>query len=291
MSETATAGFRAGASPEAIIAHYDAGNEFFRLWIGPDMIYSCALFEDGDDLASAQIRKLDHHIEAAGAPGKSRVLEVGCGWGALLRRLVTRHGVKHAVGLTLSPSQAEWVRGIAVPGMEVREEDWHDHKPDQPYDSVISVAAFEAFAHYGISPSEKMRAYQDFFSFCHRMLVDGGRLSIQTIAYPRVLDYVPPFVEQFATQKIFPESELPLLWEPLVAAQEYFDLAAMRNDSDHYYRTLRLWDRNLAEHFDDAVAMVGEETAKMFRQYLRLSASGFKLGQFCLLRMSFVKRR
>ena len=203
MSEAATAGFRAGASPEAIIAHYDAGNEFFRLWIGPDMIYSCALFEDGDDLASAQIRKLDHHIEAAGAPGKSRVLEVGCGWGALLRRLVTRHGVKHAVGLTLSPSQAEWVRGIAVPGMEVREEDWHDHKPDQPYDSVISVAAFEAFAHYGISPSEKMRAYQDFFSFCHRMLVDGGRLSIQTIAYPRVLDYVPPFVEQFATQKIF----------------------------------------------------------------------------------------
>src|SRR5262249_53038539 len=74
MSDT-LASARPGASPEAIMAHYDTGNEVFRLWIGPELIYSCALFEEGDDLARAQIRKLDHHIEAAGAPGTERVLE------------------------------------------------------------------------------------------------------------------------------------------------------------------------------------------------------------------------
>src|SRR5215813_10780134 len=105
MSDT-LASARPGASPEAIMAHYDTGNEFFRLWIGPELIYSCALFEEGDDLARAQIRKLDHHIEAAGAPGAERVLEIGCGWGALMRRLVTHWNVKHVVGLTLSPAQA-----------------------------------------------------------------------------------------------------------------------------------------------------------------------------------------
>jgi cyclopropane-fatty-acyl-phospholipid synthase len=291
MSENHTAQRRAGASPGAIIAHYDVGNEFFRLWIGPDLIYSCALFEGDDDLERAQLRKLDHHIEAAGAVGASRVLEVGCGWGALMRRMVTHAGVKHVVGLTLSPSQASWVRQIAVPGMEVREEDWRDHKPDKPYDAVISCAAFEAFAHYGISPSEKLKAYQDFFSFCHRMLVDGGRLSIQTIAYTRPLEYIPPFVEKFQTEKIFPESELPLVWEPIAAAQEYFDLLALRNDGDHYYRTLRMWDHNLAARYDEAVAMVGEQVAQDFRQYLRFSAGAFKLGRFSLLRMSFAKRR
>src|SRR5665213_541122 len=99
-----------GASREAIQAHYDVSEDFFRLWLGPEMVYSAALFEDGDDLATAQMRKLDHHIDAAGARGAARVLDVGCGWGAMLRRLVKTADVKEAVGLTLSASQAAWVR-------------------------------------------------------------------------------------------------------------------------------------------------------------------------------------
>src|SRR5215510_5904144 len=146
MSDTPA---RPGASPEAIMAHYDTGNEFFRLWIGPEPIYSCALFGEGDDLARAQIRKLDHHIEAAGAPGAERVLEIGCGWGALMRRLVTHWNVKHVVGLTLSPAQARWINEHPTPGVEVRIEDWRDHKSERPYDSVISVATLGALLHRG----------------------------------------------------------------------------------------------------------------------------------------------
>ena len=285
MSDT-LAPARPGASPEAIMAHYDTGNEFFRLWIGPELIYSCALFEEGDDLARAQIRKLDHHIEAAGAPGTERVLEIGCGWGALMRRLVTHWNVKHVVGLTLSPAQARWINEHPTPGVEVRVEDWRDHKSERPYDSVISVAAFEAFVHRGMAPAAKMAAYRDFFDCCHRMLVDEGRLSIQTIAYVKPSTYVPALI----TDKIFPESELPLIWEPIAAAEGMFELLALRNDSDHYYRTLRIWDDSLAACHDQAVALVGEPTVKDFRAYLRISASGFKRGHICLLRMSFRKR-
>lgn len=100
MNESPTArSHRPGASQDAIKAHYDLGNEFFRLWIGPDLIYSCALFEGDDDLDRAQIRKLDHHIEAAGAPGATSVLEIGCGWGALMRRLVTHWGANGSLAL------------------------------------------------------------------------------------------------------------------------------------------------------------------------------------------------
>src|SRR5262245_2897606 len=173
-----------------------------------------------------------------------------------------------------------------TPGVEVRVEDWRDHKTERPYDSVISVAAFEAFVHRGMEPAAKMAAYREFFDCCHRMLVDEGRLSIQTIAYVKPSTYVPALI----TDKIFPESELPLIWEPIAAAEGMFELLALRNDSDHYYRTLRIWDDNLAACHDQAVALVGEPTVKDFRQYLRISASGFKRGHICLLRMSFRKR-
>jgi cyclopropane-fatty-acyl-phospholipid synthase len=285
MNETLTAPRRPGSSPEAIKAHYDLGNEFFRLWIGPDLIYSCALFEGDDDLAAAQLRKLDHHIAAAGATGALSVLEIGCGWGALMQRLVTHWGVKRVVGLTLSPAQAAWIRQKPMPGVEVRVEDWRDHKAEKPYDAVISVAAFEAFAHLGMDPAAKAKAYRDFFDFCHRMLADGGRLSIQTIAYVKPRTYVPALISE-----IFPESELPLTWEPIAAAEEKFELLALRNDSDHYYRTLRQWDRNLAACRAEAVALVGEEKVRDFQLYLRTSAFGFKRNHICLLRMSFVKR-
>jgi cyclopropane-fatty-acyl-phospholipid synthase len=295
MNESPTArSHRPGASQDAIKAHYDLGNEFFRLWIGPDLIYSCALFEGDDDLDRAQIRKLDHHIEAAGAPGATSVLEIGCGWGALMRRLVTHWGGKRVVGLTLSPAQAAWIRQNPVPGVEVRVEDWRDHKAEKRYDAIISVAAFEAFVHVGMKPADKLQAYCDFFAFCHRMLVDGGRLSIQTIAYVQpTQNVIGKYLGSYPaliSEKIFPESELPLIWEPIAAAEGKFELLALRNDSDHYYRTLRQWDRNLTACRSEAVNLVGEEKVSDFQQYLRVSAFGFKRGHICLLRMSFVKR-
>jgi cyclopropane-fatty-acyl-phospholipid synthase len=276
----------AGASPEAIRAHYDVGEEFFRLWLGDELVYSAALFEDGDDLQAAQRRKLDHHIAAAGVSAGSRVLDVGCGWGSLLRRLTKHARGGKAVGLTLSASQAAWIRDTQLPGMEVREESWRDHQPEAPYDAIVSIGAFEHFARPELSPSEKLAAYREFFSFCHRVLKDGGRLSLQTIAFVGSDGELPAF---FASD-IFPESQLPRIWEPIVAAEDAFELGALRNDREHYERTLRLWQRTLAERHAEAVALVGEETVERFHRYLKISAMAFKIDKICLLRMSFLRR-
>jgi cyclopropane-fatty-acyl-phospholipid synthase len=276
---------RVGASPEAISAHYDLSEDFFRLVLGPELVYSCALFEPGDDLATAQTRKLDHHIAAAAAVGAERVLDVGCGWGALLSRLVRHAGVKQAVGLTLSPSQAAWVRGLRLPSVEVREEHWRDHVPASRYDAVVSVGAFEHFVHRGLDPAQKLEAYREFFAFCDRVLVSRGRLSLQTIAYTAT----PEAVDTFIFERIFRESELPLVWEPIAAADRRFELVALRNDREDYFRTLRLWDRNLGARWDEAVALVGRPAAEEFRLYLRKSAAAFQSGLICLLRMTFAK--
>ena len=88
-----------GASAEAIRNHYDTSDDFFGLWLGPERVYSAALYEGEDDLDAAQIRKLDHHIAAAGAAARARVLDIGCGWGAMLRRLTGPAGVRQGGGV------------------------------------------------------------------------------------------------------------------------------------------------------------------------------------------------
>jgi cyclopropane-fatty-acyl-phospholipid synthase len=279
-----------GASSEAIKAHYDLSNEFFQLWLDPEMIYSCALFDTTDDLAGAQIDKLDHHIAAAAAAGAARVLDIGCGWGALLNRLVGHANVGHAVGLTLSAAQAELARQKVKKNVEIREESWRDHKPVRPYDAIISIGAFEHFVHVGMAGPEKLQAYREFFAWCEQALVSRGRLSLQTIAYTAPMNELDRNRSGFITEKIFPESELPFVWEPIAASEGLFELITLRNDREHYYRTLRLWEQRLVAHYDQAVALVGEAAVADFRRYLRMTAAAFKLGVVCLLRMSFVKR-
>lgn len=274
---------RTGASPAAIMSHYDMGNDFFRLILGPEMIYSCALFEDDDNLEVAQLRKLDHHIEAAQAGGGESVLDIGCGWGAMLRRLSDTVGVRSCTGLTLSPSQAVWIRDHPRPGQNVLEEDWRDHKPSQPYDAIVSIGAFEHFVQKGLSPAARLKTYQEFFDFCHTSLRLGGRLSLQTIAYiqPTALH---PYLEE-----AFPDSDLPLVWEPVKAAEGRFRLLALHDHGSHYERTLRLWEQALEANRQAALDLVGAPALQMFQRYLRLSRLGFRHGIVGLMRMSFIR--
>jgi cyclopropane-fatty-acyl-phospholipid synthase len=275
---------RTGASRAAIMSHYDMGDDFFRLILGPDMIYSSAMFDNVEDLDAAQHLKLDHHINAAGAVGAGRVLDIGCGWGAMLRRLVEQADVKHAVGLTLSPSQARWIRRDSPSNIEVIEEDWRDHIPGRRYNAIISVGAFEHFVQKGLDPAKKLKTYREFFAFCDRMLVAGGKLSLQTIAYSE------PYTLHPVLERTFPESDLPLMWEPIAAAEKHFRLIAVRNDPDHYYRTLQLWEQNLEKRYYEAATLVGEAAVAEFRRYLQISAIGFKTGIIGLMRMNFVKK-
>jgi hypothetical protein len=110
-----------GASKAAISFHYNLGNEFFRLFLDRECCYSCAMYDEASEsLERAQERKLEYHIQQARATGADRVLDIGCGWGALQKRLVNMHGVRLVVGLTLSENQADWIRSMGLPGVEVR---------------------------------------------------------------------------------------------------------------------------------------------------------------------------
>lgn len=275
-----------GASAQAIQFHYDVGNAFYALWLDTSLTYSCALWDNHDTLEAAQLAKIDYHIEKSGAGGRARVLDIGCGWGATLNRLVFGAGIQSATGLTLAREQAAYIDQQRWPGVDVHVESWSDHVPSAPYDAIISVGAFEHFAKLDHPRQKKIAGYRSFFRRCHEWLPPGGCLSLQTMCYENSSrnDFSPFFASQ-----IFPESDLPHLSEIASASERLFEIVTLRNDRQHYARTSLEWRRRLLKRRAEAVALVGEEAVARYDKYLHLWAIGFHTGTMGLLRLQLRK--
>lgn len=275
-----------GASKAVMQFVYDIGNNFYHLWLDDTKTYSCAFWEGVSSLEEAQLKKLDYHITEANASGASRVLDIGCGWGSALRRMVQHHRVHHAVGLTLSEAQAEYVRALNDDRIEVHVESWSEHEPNSPYDAVISIGAFEHFARPDAPHSQKIEGYIEFFERSRRWLRPGGFLALQTIVYENSdRSDLHPFVQEF----IWPETDMPRLADIATACERRFEVVRLRNDRDDYARTCREWIRRITQKRHEIVALVGEEMVQRFERWLKLSMIGFHTGAMSLLRITFAR--
>ena len=273
---------------EAIQFHYDVGNRFYELWLDSRMVYSCAMWPRGgysDDLDAAQLCKLDYHIDQSGAASARLLLDVGCGWGALLARCAERNPVlERAVGLTLSAAQHSYVREHHESnGIECRLEDWHDHRADDPFDSIVSIGAFEHFASPDDSPETHIIKYRTFFEFCRSNLRKGGLLSLQTIGY---LNMRREEASKFMYTEIFPNADLPFLQEIIEAAARCLEIVAIRNDRLDYAHTCNLWSKRLKANHNEAIKASDEATVRRYEKYLQQGSVGFFLGKLSLLRIT-----
>jgi cyclopropane-fatty-acyl-phospholipid synthase len=272
-----------GASPDAIQRHYDVGYDFYRLWLDTSLTYSCALWEPNDTLESAQQRKLDYHIGQARAAGADHVLDVGCGWGSALRRLVDGHGVRKATGLSLSRDQVQRIKALDDRRIEARLESWCDHEPARPYDAIISMGAFEHFVKPHLPRAEKIEAYRMFFERCHEWLKTDGWFSLQTLAYENKSEDVPG---QFSENVILPESDAPRLAEIARAGEGLFEVVGLRNDREQYERTCREWLSRLKANRGKALDLVGSAVIARYETFLKLAIVGFHTGMISLLRIT-----
>lgn len=275
------------AAQKAIEHHYDVGNAFYALWLDAGMSYSCAMWpEDQQDtnIDAAQLRKLDYHLTESRAIEAKRVLDIGCGWGSLVTRLTERNQkLQHAMSLTLSAEQAAHVRALGLPGVDVKRENWLDHQPEEPYDAMISIGAFEHFATPDDTVVEKRAKYRRFFEFVRNHLKRHGRLSLQTISY---LNLDRSQASTFMEKEIFPNADLPTLADIVEAAAGVMEVVHLRNDRLDYARTCEIWAKRLKANREQAVALVGTDTVKRYERYLQLSSLGFFMGKICLLRLT-----
>ncbi len=280
----------------AVSYHYDVSNDFYRLVLGPSMVYSCAVWSSPEDtLEEAQAAKLDLICRKLDLRPGMRLLDVGCGWGGLVLHAAQHYGVD-AVGITLSSEQAGLARErVAAAGLsdriEIRLQDYRD-VTDGPFDAISSVGMFE---HVGRNRME------EYVRDLYRLLAPQGRLlnhAISRPGYPQGdgrLGQTKALARRLATavgsnytsridsalmqRYVFPDGELHEVGVVVSMLQENgFEVRHLESIREHYALTLRHWVNNLEANWEAAVDEVGEARARIWRLYMAASALNFTQG-------------
>jgi cyclopropane-fatty-acyl-phospholipid synthase len=267
---------------EDVQSHYDLSDDFYRLFLDPSQTYSCAYFERDDmTLEEAQLAKVDLALgKLALQPGMT-LLDVGCGWGATLRRAIEKYDV-NAIGLTLSKNQAAHVQRTfdempSSRSREVRLEGWEQFH--QPVDRIVSIGAFE---HFGRD------RWDDFFKMAYEVLPPDGVMLLHTIVSVSSADIEARALKmtmsllrfiQFIMREIFPGGRLPAVADvEEYATKAGFQVARVQPLRLHYARTLDNWAASLQAKKDEAIAIQSEEVYERYMKYLTGCADLFRNG-------------
>lgn len=260
---------------EAIHHHYDVSNEFYEMVLGPSMTYTCALFPTEDaTLEEAQFAKYDLVARKLGLQEGQRLLDLGCGWGGMVRHAAREYGVK-ALGVTLSREQATWAQ------QRIKEEGL-DHLAEVRFLDYRKVEEtdFDAISSIGLTEHIGVRNYPSYFSWIRDHLKPEGRLLNHCITRPHNRDTdTGAFIDRY----VFPDGEL-IGSGTIVTAVEDSGLEVQHHENIrvHYAKTLEGWCRNLVANWDDCVAEVGEGTARVWGLYMAGSRIGFERNEIQL---------
>jgi cyclopropane-fatty-acyl-phospholipid synthase len=261
-----------GRDRRAVRYHYDAGNDFFALFLDPSMTYSCAYFRNGaETLEDAQRAKLDLVCTKLGLNEGERVLDVGCGWGSFALHAASEHGVK-VLGVTLSEQQVRLGRErVREAGLEdqvqLRVADYRELHGEQ-FDAISSIGMVE---HVGEERIDLyMRNLRD-------LLTPGGRLLNHGIA--KLMDFDTSDEGAFSERFVFPDG-VPLPLSRIALAMERAGLVVRHVEGfpEDYARTLGYWIDSYESRYDEAVRLAGAERARVYRLYLRAARAGFDTG-------------
>ena len=272
---------------------YDISNDFFALFLGPTMGYTCGYYERDDmTLDESQLAKFDLALGKLNLEPGMTLLDMGCGWGGAMEVAVRRYDV-NVIGITLSKAQSEFARERLAKldtdrSMEVRLQGWEEF--DEPVDRIVSIGAFEAF---------KAERYPLFFERAYKILPSDGRMLLHTI-----LAHTQKFFREngvkltisdlkfmrFIGSEIFPGGQLPAVEDiEELADGAGFTLERIHLLQPHYARTLDMWADNLAANRDQAIAITSQEIYDRYMKYLTGCADFFRrgitnIGQFTLVK-------
>lgn len=282
MAENRVGATRMRSGSDNVRAHYDLSNEFFALFVDPTRTYSCAYFpREGMTLQEAQLAKIDLALDKLGLEPGMTLLDIGCGWGSVMKRAIERYDV-NVIGLTLSKNQYAYCRQV-LDGLDsdrsrrVMLWDWAEFG-----EQVDRIVVIEALEHFGFD------RYDDFFKFAHEAMPANGVMLLHTITglHGRQLVErgIPMTMElakfiRFIVTEIFPGGRLPMIEKVEEhAAKVGFNLTRIQSLQPDFARTLDLWAEALEAHRDEAVALQSEEVYERYMKYLTGCARGFRTG-------------
>ena len=266
---------------QSIQFHYDVSNEFYKVWLDPNMVYSCAYFENGDEtLEAAQLKKIDHILTKIQLQPNHTLLDIGCGWGALVIRAAQKFQAK-CIGITLSENQyalaTERVKAAGLEDrIEIRLQDYRDIKGQ--FDRITSVGMFE---HVG------RKHLVDYFRIVHDLLKEDG------IAMNHGITSVSTDMKdanlgagEFIDRYIFPNGELPHIGQAITAMQQGgLEVVDVENLRRHYAKTLSHWADNFEEHAAEVQQYIDAERYRAWRLYLAGCAYSFRHDQMSIYQL------
>jgi cyclopropane-fatty-acyl-phospholipid synthase len=263
-------------------AHYDLSDEFYKLFLDPTQTYSCAFFERDDmTLEEAQLAKIDLSLGKLDLHSGMTLLDIGCGWGATMKRAIERYGV-NVIGLTLSANQCAHVESefAALNGSTSKRvllQGWEQF--NEPVDRIVSIGAFE---HFGFD------RHDEFFAMAHEALPDDGVMLLHTITRLTLAELkaadIPLTMDaarfaSFISKEIFPGGHLPTIEAVEQGATAAgFTTTRVQSLRLHYARTLDTWAEALAARKDEAIAVQSEEVYDRYMKYLTGCADMFRKG-------------
>lgn len=273
------------ADRRAVEYHYDVSNEFYKLWLDENMVYSCAYFEHGNEsLASAQIKKMDLILKKIRIRPGDTLLDIGCGWGALVMHAAQFYGAR-CTGITLSANQAEHARSMVEKAglahlVDIRLQDYRDVTGQ--FDRITSVGMFE---HVGI------KNLPTYFAKIHGLLAENGVAMNHGITSTNANSGETPHGNgEFIEKYVFPNGELPHLSLALNAMQqgglEVIDIENLRR---HYARTCELWAENFERKSRQIIRLAGDRRHRIWRVYLAGCAHAFNHDWISLYQIVCVK--
>jgi cyclopropane-fatty-acyl-phospholipid synthase len=259
--------------------HYDLGNDFYRLWLDREMVYTCAYFPTPTaTLEEAQVAKMEHVARKLRLRPGERVVEAGCGWGALSLHLARRHGVT-VRACNVSAEQIAWARDRArAEGLSDRVE-----FVDDDYRNLVGT--YDAFVSVGMLEHVGPEHYRDLCRVIDRTLAPHGRGLLHSIGRNRPIEFGP-----FVARRIFPGAYPPTLRE-MVGLLEPSDFSVLdvENLRLHYARTLEHWFGRFEDHHDEVARRFDERFVRMWRLYLAGSIASFRAGLLQLFQVLFAR--
>ncbi|WP_204809119.1 methoxy mycolic acid synthase MmaA3 [Mycobacterium riyadhense] len=294
MADTSTRAGRLRSNSDDVQAHYDLSDEFFGLFVDPTRTYSCAYFERADmTLEEAQIAKLDLTLGKLGLEPGMTLLDVGCGWGSIMKRAIEKYDV-NVVGLTLSKNQHAYCQQLLDQvdtnrSARVLLSDWADFT--EPVDRIVTIEALE---HFGF------HRYDDFFNFVYQAMPADGVMLLHAITGLHVKQVmergIPLTMEmakfiKFIVTEIFPGGRLPMI-ETVEehCAKVGFEVTRIQSLQLDFARTLDFWAEALEAHREQAIAIQSQEIYDRYMKYLTGCAKAFRAGYIDCNQFTLAKR-
>ncbi len=271
---------------QAIQFHYDLSNHFYALWLDRAMVYSCAYFTSPEQgLEEAQISKLDHICRKLRLKPGDQLLDIGCGWGALVLHAAQNYGV-HAHGITLSGKQLEFAQ-VSIQSMGLQDRvkvelrDYRDLSGEASYDKISSVGMFE---HVGL------KNLPVYFAKVHSLLKPAGLFLNHGITHD-VEGWEPTLSTEFINRYIFPDGQLDTVSNiQRVMERQRFEIEDVESLRSHYALTLRHWVVRLGQQHDQALHYVNESTYRVWRLYMAACALEFESGEIGVYQLLATRR-